>query len=78
MDKLDTFVEDCELILAGRLGLKVELGWPVGTLVCNKRNGRRGVIRMSDGVNCSIEFCDGIKNIWVTTWDVVLRNYSPI
>jgi hypothetical protein len=78
MANIDTFIEDCELILAKSLGIKVELGWPVGTLVCNKHNGRRGVIRMSDGSHCSIEFSDGIRNIWVTTWDVVLGNYSPI
>lgn len=54
------------------------IGWPVGTLVHNKANGRRGAIRMSSGNDCSIEFSDGIKNIWVTTWDVVLRNYQSI
>lgn len=54
------------------------IGWPVGTLVHNKRTQRRGTIRMSNGSSCSIEFSDGIKNIWVTSWDVVLRNYSKV
>lgn len=54
------------------------LGWPVGTLVTNRRNGRRGIIRWSKKNRCSIEFSDGPKNVWVTTWDVVLANYAPV
>lgn len=54
------------------------IGWPVGTLVHNKANGRRGRIHSahSNQVNCSIEFDDGA--VWPTTWDVVLRNYSKV
>ena len=55
------------------------IGWPVGTLVVNTHNGRRGSIAMSEGDDCSIQFDQGsLGNYWITTWDVVLRNYRKV
>ena len=77
MSTLETFVADCEAAIARRVTAPVAArGWPVGTLVHNRRNGRRGTVAMSCGDACSIQFNDRLGNYWVTTWDVVLRNYT--
>ncbi len=52
-------------------------GWPVGTLVHNVTNGRRGRIWSVCGDSCAIEFSDR-GNVWLTTWDVVRRNYRKV
>jgi hypothetical protein len=55
-----------------------EIGWPVGTLIHNTRNGRRGRIYQSNGEAVQIAFDDDEWGMWTTMWDVVLRNYARI
>lgn len=66
------------LDLEGPMSAPEPLGWPVGTLVHHKANGRRGSIFRSNGNAVQIAFNDDAWDLWTTTWDVVLRNYQPI
>lgn len=51
--------------------------WPVGTLIVSKKTGRRGTVasRSTTGA-VGIQFRSHPFNYWITTWDVIHRNYT--
>jgi hypothetical protein len=82
MANIDTFIEDCELALAKRLGLKIETGPVVcpgfpceGQLWHSKTSGRRGRVQWASQGKVRLVFDDGSAGVEHCTLDF-LRLYS--